>query len=270
MTPEEAQRHPLAHEARRRVSVCSLGWRDPLRWLRAGWSDVVRCPAVSLSYGLMFTCVTWALGLVFLHDPEYTLMLATTVLLLGPALAMGLIQASRSLERGERPLLRPCLLVWWRVRAGVALFSGLLLIVELLWARSAVLIFALFFDTMAPDGNALQILLDPANLGFVLAYAVVSVLFGAVAFAISAVSIPLLLDRPVDAVTAALTSVRACLEHPWVMLLWGATIASITVLALLPLGAGLMLAWPLVGHASWHAYRGIVCNGEAPDPDAPA
>ena len=259
MSPEEAQRQPLAHERRQRVAVCALSWRDPLRWLRAGWHDMLRCPRVSLSYGLMFTAVTWALGLTFLRDPEYTLMLASTVLLLGPALAMGLIQASRSHERGERPLLRPCLIVWWKARSSVALFSGLLLVIELLWARSAMLIFALFFDTMAPSGNALQILLDPANLEFVLAYAVVTALFGSIAFGVAAVSIPLMLDRPVDAITAALTSVRACLEHPWVMALWGVMIASITLLALLPLGAGLMLAWPLVGHASWHAYRGIIC-----------
>ncbi len=266
MTPEEARRHPLAHETRRRVSVHSLGWRDPLRWLRAGWLDMVRCPWVSLSYGLTFMCLTWALGLTFLRDPEFTLMLASTVLLLGPALAMGLIQASRSQEMGERPRLRPCLLVCWQARAGVALFAGLLLVIELLWARSAMLIFALFFDTMGQSGNALQILTDSANLDFVLAYAAVTALFGAVAFGISAVSIPLMLDRPVDAITAALTSLRACLEHPWVMLLWGMTIASITLLALAPLGAGLMLAWPLVGHASWHAYRGIIANDARTQP----
>lgn len=259
MTPEEAQRQPLAHERRERVTVCTLTWRDPLLWLGLAWRDMLHCPSVSLSYGLMFTAVTWALGLTFMHRPEYTLMLGSTVLLMGPALAMGLIEASRSCEIGTRPRLRPCLVCWWKARSSVALFSGLLLVIELLWARSAMLIFALFFDTITPTGNALSILLDPANIGFVVAYAVVSAGFAAVAFAISAVSVPMMLDRPIDAITAAVTSMRACLEHPGVLLMWGALIAGITLLALLPLGLGLMLAWPLVGHASWHAYRGIIC-----------
>nr|WP_288119940.1 DUF2189 domain-containing protein [Thiomonas sp.] len=259
MSPEEAQHQTLSSASAHRVTVCTLTWRDPVVWLRAAWGDMLRCPAVSLSYGLMFTLVVWALGLSFLRRPEYTLMLGSALLLLGPALAMGLIEASRCCEAGIKPKLRPCLACWWKTRSSVALFAVLLLVIELLWARASLLVFALSFDATVPEGHALDILLDPANLGFVLAYLGVGAAFAALAFAICAVSIPLMLDRPVDAITAAITSLRACLEHPFVMLGWGLLIAAVTLLALLPLGLGLMLAWPLVGHASWHAYRGIVC-----------
>ncbi|WP_051849249.1 DUF2189 domain-containing protein [Thiomonas sp. FB-Cd] len=260
MTPEEAQRQPLARDRRQPVSVCTLTWRDPLLWLRAGWADVVRCPAVSLSYGLMFTLVAWAFRLSAVRSPEYTLMLASTVLLMGPALAMGLIQASRSCSIGAEAKLRPCLVCWWQAKGSMALFAGLLLVIELLWARTSLLVFALFSDNLVPNTNVLSMLLDGANRAFMLAYGCASAGFALLAFGMSAVSLPLMLDRPAaDAITAAITSLRACLEHPAVMLWWAMLVAVITLLAMLPLGFGLLVAWPLIGHSSWHAYRGIVC-----------
>jgi uncharacterized membrane protein len=270
MTPEEAQRQPLAHERKQRVTIEGLNLGDPFRWLGAAWRDIVHCPGVSLSYGVIITALLWLVGFSFMHRPQYTLMLASTVPLLGPAFAMGLMEASRVCEIGGKPRLNPCLICWWRARSSVALFACLLLVIELVWARSSLIVFALFFDTVVPQGNALSILLDPANLGFVVAYLGVGAMFATLAFAVSAVSVPMLLDRPVDAITAAITSVRACLEQPLVMLLWGFLIASITLLALLPAGLGMILAWPLVGHASWHAYRGILRPAEELDAQAAA
>ena len=266
MTPEEARNHPLAREQAQRVSVCTLGWRDPLRWLAAGARDMRACPLLSLSYGALFTAVAWALAMLLRHSPQYALLLGSGVMLLGPALAMGLIQASRSCEAGRRPRLRPCLMCWWPARSSVALFAGLLLVLELLWARSALIVFALFADAMAPEPTLSGMLLDPANLPFLAAYGAIGALFAAIAFACSVIAVPMLLDRPVDAVTAALTSVRACLEHPWVLMLWGALLTLLTVLALVPAGLGLLLVGPLLGHASWHAYRGILCPASPPAP----
>jgi len=85
------------------------------------------------------------------------------------------------------------------------------------------------------------------------------VLFGGLVFAISVVSIPMMLDRPVDAITAALTSLRVCMEHPVAMACWAALIGVISLLAMLPFGVGWIIVLPVIGHASWHAYRGVVC-----------
>jgi uncharacterized membrane protein len=82
--------------------------------------------------------------------------------------------------------------------------------------------------------------------------------FAGLIFAVSVVSIPMILDRPVDAITAGLTSLRLVLTQPAVMLWWGALITAIVVLAMLPWFAGLLVAGPVVGHASWHAYRAAV------------
>ena len=77
-------------------------------------------------------------------------------------------------------------------------------------------------------------------------------------FAVSVVSIPMILDRPTDAISAGLTGLRLVLGQPGVMLLWGALISGIVVLAMLPWFAGLPVAGPVLGHASWHAYREAV------------
>ena len=258
MTPEEARNHPLADQRTTRVSVPMLGWRDPLRWLRDGARDVLRCPVLSLSYGVLFTAVAWMLGALLRESPQYALLLGSGMMLLGPALAMGLIEASRLCACGTRPRLRGCLVCWLPRRSSLSLFIGLLLVLELLWARSSLVVFALFADGMAPAQTPTQLLLDPSNLPFIAAYAAVGAMFAGVAFACSVIAVPLLLDRPVDAITAALTSVRACLEHPWVLFAWGAMLTLLSALALLPAGLGLLLVGPLLGHASWHAYRGIL------------
>jgi uncharacterized membrane protein len=260
MTPEEAQHHPLAAETRTRVSVCSLQWNTPFRWLAAGWRDFARCPVVGLSYGLIFTALGWLLAWTLASSPEYTLMLAAGLLLVGPALAMGLMEASRRCEINLKAQLNFCIRCWWPHRGSVAIFAGLLLVIELLWGRTALVVFALFFDAGMPEtGGVLRLLLDPANVTFVLVYLGVALLFGGLVFAISVVSIPMMLDRPVDAITAALTSLRVCLEHPVAMFFWAALIGSISLLAMLPFGLGWIIVLPVIGHASWHAYRGVVC-----------
>jgi uncharacterized membrane protein len=71
---------------------------------------------------------------------------------------------------------------------------------------------------------------------------------------------PMILDRETDAISAGITSIRLCLAQPGVMLLWGLTITAIVVVALLPWFLGLLVAAPVLGHASWHAYRAAVAN----------
>ena len=79
-------------------------------------------------------------------------------------------------------------------------------------------------------------------------------------FSVSVVAMPMILDRSTDAISAGLTSLRLVLGQPLVMLLWAALITLIVVLAMLPWFAGLLVAGPVLGHASWHAYRAAVAD----------
>ena len=134
----------------------------------------------------------------------------------------------------------------------------MLLVLEMLWGRAALVVFAVSFDGMPDFKGSLVALLNPENIGFIVAYLAVGGVFAGLIFGISVVAMPLILDRPVDAITAGLTSLRLVLTQPGVMLLWGALITLLVVLAMLPWFAGLLVVGPVLGHASWHAYRAAV------------
>jgi uncharacterized membrane protein len=130
-------------------------------------------------------------------------------------------------------------------------------------------VFAVSFDGMPDFKGSLMALLDPENIGFIVAYISVGAVFAGLIFAISVVSMPMLLDQPTDAITAGLTSMRLTLTQPGVMLLWGALITVLVVVAMVPMFIGLLVVGPVVGHASWHAYRDAVeVVPKAPDEPA--
>jgi uncharacterized membrane protein len=240
------------------VPLRPLGWGDPLRWLAAGWRDFCRCPGIGLFYGACFMAMGWLLMTVFQHAPAYVLALSAGFLLTGPFFCLGLYQASRHLARGEPPGLVDSLLAWNQRTGTLAIFGFVLLVLEMLWGRASLIVFAVSFDGMPDFKGSLMALVDPENLQFIVAYLLVGGFFAGLIFAVSVVSIPMILDRPVDAITAGLTSLRLVLSQPAVMLCWGALITAIVVLAMLPWFAGLLVAGPVVGHASWHAYRAAV------------
>jgi uncharacterized membrane protein len=233
-----------------------------LRWLRLGWADFQRAPGIGLFYGASFAAMGWLLMWLFRSAPAYTLALSAGFLLLGPFLCLGLYDVSARLERGEAPSFVASL-VAWKTRTGtLAIFGGVLLILEMLWGRASLVVFAVSFDGMPDFKGSLLALLDPDNLGFIIAYIAVGALFAGLIFAVSVVAMPMILDRQTDAITAGLTSLRLCLTQPGVMLLWGATLTMLVVLAMLPGFAGLLIVGPLLGHASWHAYREAVAAPE--------
>jgi uncharacterized membrane protein len=135
-----------------------------------------------------------------------------------------------------------------------------LIVMELLWGRASLVVFAVFFNTGMPStASVMQAVFNPENWEFVAAYTVVGGAFAILVYAISVVSIPMILDRDTDAISAAITSIEVFFQNTFVMLLWGAMIAaSIAVSLILPWCLGLLVTGPLLGHASWHAYRGSV------------
>ena len=241
------------------LPLTELKASDPLQWIRLGWADFRRCPRIGLFYGLCFFAMGHALLAVFQRAPEYVLALSAGFLLMGPFLWLGLYDASKAMQTGShRPSLRASLMAWRPTKGTMAIFAGVLLILEMLWGRAALVVFAVSFNTMPEKVNLLAMLLDPENLGFLVTYTVVGGVFAGLIFVCSVISIPMIMDRQVDAVSAALTSIRACLQNPGVMLFWGALITGLILLAILPAFLGLLVLGPVIGHASWHAYRQIV------------
>jgi uncharacterized membrane protein len=240
------------------IELRALPLNAPLQWLAAGWRDFTRAPGIGLFYGACFAGMGWLLLTVYEHAPAYMLWLSAGFLLMGPVLCLGLYDASAKLERGERPDLGDSLTAWDTCTGTLAIFGGVLLILEMIWGRAALIVFAVSFDGMPDFKGSLMKLIDPENIGFIVAYLGVGAIFAGLIYAISVVSIPMILHRQTDAVTAALTSLRLCLSQPLVMLLWGATLTVLVVLAMLPWFVGLLVVGPVLGHASWHAYRAAV------------
>lgn len=242
------------------------GLGEPLRWLWRGCHDFFGHPAISLFFGVCFMAMGWTLLKVYENAPAYTLAMSAGMLLMGPFLCMGLYHVSMKLEKGEVPDFGDALTAWDDHIAQMAIFGFVLLVLEMLWGRAAMVVFAVSFDGMPDLKGSLMSLVTEENMGFIITYLSVGAIFGGLIFSISVVAIPMMLDRQVDAITAGLTSLRLVLTQPVVMLFWGLLIAVLTVAAMLPWFLGLLFVGPIVGHASWHAYRATVVSedrGEA-------
>ena len=229
------------------------------RWLQAGWRDF-RCGGkASLFYGVCFAAAGWLMQIVFAKAYALFAGLTTGFLLLGPLLAMGLYDLSRRIELGERPTLLPSLAAWRPNLSNVALFSALLVVVLLVWARASIVIFALFFDGGLPTfADVVLTVLTFEQPDFALAYFTVGGFFAIFVFAISVIAVPLMVDRKTDAVTAAISSVLACARNPGPMLLWALCIVLLVGIGFATFFLGLIVTMPVIGHATWHAYRDLV------------
>jgi uncharacterized membrane protein len=231
-------------------------------WLAAGWRDLVRDPGASLAYGLGVVLASWAfIGLLTLLGRDYILFPALAgFMIVAPILALGLYEKSRRLEEGRGTGLRDMLLV--RPKAGPQVyFTGLLLsLLMLLWMRSAVLIYALFFGVRPFPGleNVVELLFtDPYGIAMLAVGTLIGGLFAAFAFAISVFSLPMLLDQRTDAMTAMGKSMALVWNNLRPMLAWGAIVLALFVVSLATGLLAMIVIFPLLGHATWHAYRAI-------------
>lgn len=237
----------------------------PLRWLRLGWNDLRRAKGVSLFYGAALA----GMGFVLVRGAgsgAVGLALITGFLIVGPFMLMGLYDISRRFERGDTVDL-PRSFSAWRANIPAMGFVALLLALLLaVWIRISVVVVALFFPSGAPEPGRLwaELIASPDGIAFVGAYAAAGLGFALFVFATSVVSLPMLLDRPkMDALSAMITSFNALRASFAPMLLWALVIVALTAAGFALYCFGLIVVLPLIGHASWHAYRETV----VPAPD---
>jgi uncharacterized membrane protein len=239
--------------------IVTLRFADPFNWLAKGWRDMMASKGIAAFYGVCFWVMALALGIVFRNKPEYAMSIASGCLLVGPFLAMGLYEASRRLGLGVAPELGASLICWDKHIRSMGMLVLVLIVLELLWGRASLVVFALFFNTGMPSTTGvMQAIFSLQNWEFLAVYLLVGGFFAALVFAISVVSIPMILDRDTDAISAAITSLQVVFSNVLVMLLWGLLVTALVAVALIPYGAGLLLIGPWLGYASWHAYKGSV------------
>lgn len=222
MATPDSPVHVVAASEGAPIVIRSVGWQEPLRWLAAGWGDIRRAWGVALFYGSCFWLMALALAWVFRASPEYTMSLASGCLLLGPFLAMGLYDTSRRLEQGLAPDLGQSITCWDKQLASMGMLVLVLIVLELLWGRASLVVFAVFFNTGMPSTTGVvQALFSVDNWEFIAVYAAVGGVFAALVFGSTVVSLPMMLDRGTDAMTAAITSLRVVTTQTGALVLWG-------------------------------------------------
>lgn len=236
---------------------------QPWVWLAAGWRDLWNKPGISIAYGLLATVTGGliAIGMVAAGLEALIPVLAGGFILVGPIAAVGLYEKSRRLAAHLPVTLMDTLRAVVRAAPRLSLFAACLLIIYLIWIRIAFLLLMLFLGTHAlpPARDFVQTLLfTPHGLGLLVTGTAAGAALATAVFSISAISIPMLVDRQVDAFTAMGKSIEAVVTNPRPMLLWAALIAGFIALGLATLGVGLVFAFPLIGHATWHAYKDLM------------
>jgi uncharacterized membrane protein len=240
--------------------VRHVGALQPFEWLRLGWEDLTANPGPSFAHGLLLVALGWVI--LFLSSTHIDLVAAavTGFLLVGPVFGAAFYALSRLRAAGQPATFDASL--DGAVRNGKLLvYLGLVLaVVVIAWAWLSGLLFERAMGGALPSiyDTSWQSILDWDYAGFLVTYMTTGAVFALVAFALSAVSAPMIFDRSVDTRTAILTSLKAVALNPVPMAIWAISIAVLTSIGFITLLLGLVIILPLLGHATWHAYRDLV------------
>lgn len=245
--------------------IQSVALDAPWNWLAAGWEDLWSAPHISLTYGAAFTAAAYILAACLFQTGAlpFLLPLAGGFLLVGPLLAVGLYEVSREREAGRQPTFAAVIRAGASVRGQLALFGLVLLIINFAWLLTAFLLFMLFFGPAKfppPEALVPALLFTQHGLGLLATGTAAGAVLAAITYSVSVISVPMLLDRKMDAVTAAILSVQAVFRNLPAMALWAALILVLSATGIATLFIGLAVTFPLIGHATWHAYRELTAE----------
>ena len=218
-------------------------------WLKAGWKDFGNAPGVSLMYGLAVFLVSifvawlsWKLG-------GYILLLSTLsgFVFVAPMLAFGLYSVSRQLCEGKKPNLGHTIRAIKRPLGNAMVFTLVLMVIFLLWARAGMMVQVFFPYGRDPEWSHI--------VSFLLIGSAAGSIFASISFAASVFSLPMLANRDVDVITAVISSINAVLRNKPAMFVWAMLISVLTMVGFATAGLGLIFIIPWLAYATWHGYR---------------
>jgi uncharacterized membrane protein len=247
--------------------IAILEMADLRAALRLGWRDFRTAPLLGLFFASVYVLGGWMIAWAMTAQGQiwWTIIAGAGFPILGPFIACGFYEVSRRIEAGLP-------LTWGGVLGVIGAqkdrqipsMAAVVVVFFLFWNFLGHMIFALFLgrSAMTNISTSLEVFATPEGIGMLVLGTVVGALFAGVLFALTVVSLPLLLDRELDFITAMITSMSVVLHNPAVMLVWGALIAALLFVGMATGFFGLFVALPLLGHATWHLYRSAILPEE--------
>ncbi len=238
----------------------------PLHWLALAWRDMERCPTAGVMHGLVLAVIGGALFWLARHAFWWLAAMLSVCMTMAPLLASGLYDISRRLERGEDASVADAFRIWFSGDRRLRQFGLLLALTSAGWLLcSAALIHWMLPASVYSPADFVRLVVLQPHFGLFELWVLMGAVLAAPMFASTLVTIPLLLDHPSLSVQQAiLTSWRVVALNPLAMALWAALLCLFTALGIGSAFLGLLAVVPMLGHASWHAYRDLVSH----DPDA--
>lgn len=251
----EAGEHIISHDA---------NFSDITNWLKNGWHDMANAPGISLFYGLVMALIVALFFFFSQQQPIFMLTLAVAFIILSPFLAIGLYHTAHKLEQGKKATLVASMFAWRGNLPDFALFAVSLIVISAIWVNAVPFLTAIMLETTSllivePGSFLTSVMFSESGLAFLAMFAGISLLISAFVFAISVVTIPLLLrDKRIGAIQAMILSFQIVMENKKVMSAWALVIGFMLIVGIMSLGLGMLIVMPLLGYASWHAVNDLV------------
>lgn len=231
------------------VAECNtLPWQSAFKWLALGWRDFKRVPRIALSYGFIIFLVSWGVSLFAWWLGKFALLASflSGFIFIAPLLAIGLHSVSKDLDHQRKPSFRRSFAHMVKDFGQVAVYALILMVILFIWSRSGMMLYAFF---PVEEGNQ-TVLIEFLAVGSVIGTGFVALVFSTAAF-----SLPMIIDKDCDMITALISSVNAVLRNKPAMLVWSLCIVLITALGFATGYIGFIVIMPWLAFSTWHAYR---------------